>query len=50
MYIKNVEVGNGYEDSVFMDMNDQVDCFAKKVLNDTNLKDGFNLIGYSQVS
>lgn len=47
-YVKNVEIGNGAIDSVFWNMNKQVDSFAESVLSDPKLRDGFNLIGYSQ--
>jgi len=48
LYIKNVEVGDGRSDSMFLDINDQVKLFATQILNDTNLKNGFNAIGHSQ--
>jgi len=48
MYIKNVEIGNGRDDSMFMNINDQVAEFARIVANDTQLARGFNLIGHSQ--
>ncbi|EGD77142.1 palmitoyl-protein thioesterase 3 [Salpingoeca rosetta] len=47
-YIKNMEIGNGPLDSVFMHMNDQVDNFCEQVYADPKLARGFNLIGFSQ--
>jgi len=45
----NVEIGNGRIDSLFIDMNTQVDLFNEAILNHTDiLKDGFNMIGHSQ--
>lgn len=49
IYILNVEIGNGRDDSLLIDINKQVDMFAAIVKNDTNLKKGFSLIGHSQV-
>jgi len=48
IYIHNVEIGDGRNDSLRMDINLQVQLFAQSVQNDTNLKGGFNLIGHSQ--
>lgn len=48
IYVKNVEIGNGYWDSFFKNMNHQVDDLCHQIASDPNLKDGFNLIGYSQ--
>jgi len=50
IYIKNVEIGDGYWDSFFMNLNDQVSNFCDQIKSDPKLKDGFNLIGYSQGS
>jgi len=50
IYVKNVEIGNGYWDSFFMNLNDQVDNFCEQIKADPNLQHGFNLIGYSQGS
>lgn len=44
-----MEVGNGALDSVFMDMNAQVQLFCEAVYADKKLERGFNLIGFSQV-
>jgi len=48
VYVKNVEIGDGYYDSFFMEMNDQVQDFCEQMAADPNLVGGFNLIGYSQ--
>jgi len=48
IYIKNVEIGDGYWDSFFINMNDQVADFCSQIKSDPNLSKGFNLIGYSQ--
>jgi len=48
IYTKNVEIGNGREDSLFININDQVEMFAAQVQNDTNLAKGFNLVCHSQ--
>lgn len=45
IHVLNAEVGDGFYDSVFMNMNQQVDEFAKAVKADPALKGGFNLIG-----
>eukprot|EP00700_Malawimonas_jakobiformis_P001862 EC722620.1.p1 GENE.EC722620.1~~EC722620.1.p1 ORF type:complete len:140 (+),score=12.15 EC722620.1:115-534(+) len=49
VYVKNVEIGDGHHDSVFMNMNDQVKSFCDQLAADTNLTGKkINLIGYSQ--
>jgi palmitoyl-protein thioesterase len=48
IYVKNTEIGNGYWDSFFWNMNKQCDDFCNQMRNDPNLAQGFNLIGYSQ--
>lgn len=48
IYVKNVEIGDGTLDSMFLDLNIQVDQFAEKMRNDSKLANGFNLVGYSQ--
>eukprot|EP00730_Choanoeca_flexa_P001819 TRINITY_DN10795_c1_g2_i2.p1 TRINITY_DN10795_c1_g2~~TRINITY_DN10795_c1_g2_i2.p1 ORF type:complete len:313 (+),score=64.83 TRINITY_DN10795_c1_g2_i2:94-939(+) len=47
-YVTAIEVGNGALDSLFMDMNRQVELFCEAIYNDTRLSEGFNLIGFSQ--
>ncbi|CAF1231193.1 unnamed protein product [Didymodactylos carnosus] len=50
IYVRNIEIGNGYEDSLFMPMNKQVELFCQQIFSDENLKDGFSLLGFSQGS
>jgi len=50
IYVKNVEIGNGYESSFFTNMNKQVESMCQQLASDPNLQEGFNLIGYSQGS
>jgi len=50
IYVKSVEIGNGFLDSFLMSMNEQVKLFCSHVLSDPKLNDGFNLIGFSQGS
>lgn len=47
-YVHNAEVGNGPADSLLMPMNQQVEELCKGIYADDKLKDGFNLIGFSQ--
>ena len=44
----NLEIGNGFLDSIFMELNAQIDEFTIKVNDDPNLKDGFIGVGFSQ--
>jgi len=44
IYVHNMEIGNGPDDSIFMNINDQVASFAHQVAKDPQLKDGFNLV------
>jgi len=52
IYVKNVEICGeltcGILPSLFLDLNLQIEQFAQIVANDTKLKNGFNLIGWSQ--
>jgi len=48
IYTHNVEIGNGQDDSLYMDMNQQVEVFAAQVQNDSKLANGFNLVCHSQ--
>ena len=48
IYVHNVEIGNGRADSLFMNINKQVEQFAQHVKSDPKLRNGFNLIGHSQ--
>jgi palmitoyl-protein thioesterase len=47
-YVRSMEVGNGAEDSVRLTMDEQVRIFCENVYADENLKEGFNVIGFSQ--
>ncbi len=47
--MNNVEIGDGFFDSVFMNINDQVANFAATVAADPKLAKGFNAICHSQV-
>ena len=47
-YVLNCEVGNGFMDSIFLDLNSQIEDFSNCVNNDPNLKDGFIGVGFSQ--
>jgi palmitoyl-protein thioesterase len=48
IYTHNVEIGNGRDDSMFMDINHQVDLLAASVASDPKLQNGFNLVCHSQ--
>jgi len=48
IYTKNIEIGNGRDDSMFMDLNDQVANFSEQVAADPLLANGFNLVCHSQ--
>jgi len=48
IYVKNIEIGNGRDDSLFMNLNAQCDSLAKQILADPKLAKGFTLIGHSQ--
>ena len=50
IYVVSVEIGNGDEDSFLWPINKQVEHFCATVLADEKLKDGYNLLGYSQGS
>lgn len=50
MYVKNIEIGNGRDDSLFMDLNHQCYLLAKQILDDPKLKRGFTIVGHSQGS
>lgn len=50
IYVKNVEIGNGVHDSMWMNMDLQVASFCAQVEADPQLQNGFNLLGYSQGS
>jgi len=48
IYVHNAEIGDGYYDSMLMDINEQVEIFAAQIKNDTKLQNGFNMICHSQ--
>lgn len=50
IYVVSIEVGDGGDDSIIWSMNKQVEHFCDSVLADGNLRQGFNLLGYSQGS
>jgi palmitoyl-protein thioesterase len=50
IYVVSIEIGNGPEDSVLMPLDRQVELFCKNVLADVQLRQGFNMLGYSQGS
>lgn len=48
IYVKNVDIGDGYWDSILMSMNDQCANFAEQLLADPKLARGFSMVGHSQ--
>lgn len=50
IYVVSIEIGNGIEDSFTWPLDKQVEHFCRKVNEDTNLKQGYNLLGFSQGS
>jgi palmitoyl-protein thioesterase len=48
LHVANIEIGDGYYDSLLMNMNAQVEQFARAVRADARLANGFNLVGHSQ--
>lgn len=48
IYVRAVEIGDGYWDSIFTPMATQVSDFCQIVASDSHLAGGFNLIGFSQ--
>jgi len=48
VYVRNMEIGNGLFDSIFMHMDHQIQLYCDNVRNDSKLADGFNAIGFSQ--
>ncbi|OQS04807.1 palmitoyl-protein thioesterase 1 [Thraustotheca clavata] len=51
-YVMNVQIGDSVaadaSNSFFMKFDDQIEIFAQQIANDTNLKGGFNAMGFSQ--
>ncbi|CAF2371154.1 unnamed protein product [Rotaria sp. Silwood2] len=50
IYVVSIEIGNGKEDSFLWPVGKQVEHFCQSVLDDDNLRQGFNMLGYSQGS
>jgi len=50
IYVVSIEVGNGVRDSFLLPADKQVELFCKTVENDEKLRQGFNMLGYSQGS
>jgi palmitoyl-protein thioesterase len=48
VYIKNVEIGDGVDNSINLGIRKQVMMLCDELKKDEALKDGFNLIGFSQ--
>ncbi|UJR15877.1 hypothetical protein I4U23_002803 [Adineta vaga] len=50
IYVISVEIGNGVDDSFLWPLDKQVEHFCETVLADEHLRQGFNMLGYSQGS
>jgi palmitoyl-protein thioesterase len=50
IYVISIEIGDGKLDSYLMPIDLQVERFCQIVRSDDNLRQGFNLLGYSQGS
>ena len=50
IYVVSIEIGDGKDDSFLWPMDRQVEHFCTTVLADAQLRQGFNLLGYSQGS
>ncbi|CAL6009453.1 Palmitoyl-protein_thioesterase [Hexamita inflata] len=48
LYVLNCEVGNGYNDTLFLDMYSSVQDLTNCIVNDPNVADGFISLGFSQ--
>ena len=52
IYLRSIQIGDNIEEDVlngfFKNVNDQVDMVCKNLTLDQNLKNGFNVIGFSQ--
>lgn len=46
--VYNIEIGNGYQNSLFMPLNKQLVLLCKTIYNINELKNGFDFIGMSQ--
>ncbi|CAF3355983.1 unnamed protein product [Rotaria socialis] len=49
-YVRSIEIGNGKTDSFLMPINKQIEEFCGTIYSDDQLRQGFNLLGYSQGS
>jgi palmitoyl-protein thioesterase len=50
IYVISIEIGDGTDDSFLWPMDKQVQHFCQSVLADEHLRQGFNMLGYSQGS
>ena len=50
IYVVSIEIGNGKDNSLLWPVDKQVEHFCETVLADNNLRQGFNMLGYSQGS
>lgn len=50
IYVVSMEIGNGAEDSLLWRLDKQVEQFCSQVRSDVHLKQGFNMLGFSQGS
>lgn len=50
IYVVSIEIGDGTDDSFLWPINKQIEHFCASVFADDNLRQGFNLLGYSQGS
>lgn len=54
VYVSSLRIGNDsledFENGYFMDPNEQVEYACKLLADDTQLRNGFNAIGFSQGS
>lgn len=48
LYVRSIEIGDGYWDSILWNMPDQVQSLCQQISQDPKLQRGFNAMGYSQ--
>ena len=52
IYLRSIQIGNTIDEDVFngffYNANDQIDLVCKNLSKDATLKNGFNVIGFSQ--
>lgn len=52
IYVKSIRIGKNIEEDTlngfFKNANDQIDMVCKELTADSNLSNGFNVIGFSQ--